>query len=339
MRFVVVSCCVVGFCIGGELRPYVQMGIVGGGATATSNQQSMSKEVATCPVQADGSLLCIGDSTRGEYQGNLGNGFNAEIGGEYFIDKLGISGVRLFGEISVIGGGLGNLTSSARDTSSNNLAVAKVRCNNEKTGSVNCGVDGVNGILIIKPGTTVTEEAFSFQETPDPQTIAPNSGKWMTFGIGVDGFVNVPIDYWLREYLNFGDGWFLRRLGVLKIGVFVGGGVEFSRFSQGSWQNLVAGKGKAQNLNDAFFAAGSGGFLRYGVQAYITKFLRINFGFKDTFYEIASERWYRFDGLAVNASGTLGAVRPNDGWSETLLRQKFVVSKEREWFLSMALSF
>ncbi len=320
-----------------RVRPYVGFGMVSGSDTHTSNQQSMSKEVATCPAQADGTLLCIGDTTRGEYQGNMGNGYNIEIGGEAFFDKLGISGIRVFGEFAAINGGLGNRISGSRDTSVNNLNEAYRICESTKTDSnVNCGILIMGSSTNSSTPNTKVEDSFTFAQTPgtEEQITLPNNGKWVTYGLGIDGFLNIPLDYWLRGYLNFGDGWFAKRLSFLKLGVFFGGGVEFARFAQDSWENLIAGKGKASNKDDAFLAAGSGGFMRYGISLYLTRFARINFGFKHAFYDVTSERWYGFDGMDMN-----GNVRVDNNWSETLLRQKFVVSKGKEWFLSASFSF
>ena len=318
----------------GELRPYISIGLVSGGATHTDNSQGMSKDMSplVCP---DGT--CTGDTTYGTYQGVLNNGLNLEAGGEYFFDKLKIFGFRVFGEFSMIGGGLGNLTSSSRDTSVNNLQEAYELCkklNISTSDTCTCGIATID--------SSATDRTFTFNATPDAQEIAPNSGKWISLGLGIDGIINVPVDFWLRKYLDFGDNWFLRRLGFLKVGIFVGGGVELSRFTKGSWQNLVAGGSTgslSSNLNDTFLAAGSGGFLRYGISAYITRFLRINFGFKETFYDIASERWYAFNGAQVTNDGSIGNVIENDTWTQTTLRQKYVISKDREWFLSFALSF
>lgn len=348
--------------LGDILHPYASFGIVGGGATHTDNTQSMSKEVATYPSQ-----ICYGDTTSARYEGSLKSGYNLEIGAEYFFDKWHIGGIRLFGEMSSIGGGLGNKVAGSdnRDTSTNNIPAG--------------------GIDTIKPGsggsTTVYDDKYTFRDTPDAQAQIANNGTWQTFGIGIDGMLNVPIDSILKRYVSaiaeidnrFSKNWFLRRIPYLKVGLFAGGGVEFSSFSQDSYTNEVAAKGKKDDIsgikdNDAFLAANSGGFLRYGVQIYLTRFFRVNFGYKKSFYKIASERWYGFygrnlttaEGCTAGANGLPpacdGVIRDEiwaqnqnftaqsdtdsgPGWSEALLRQKFVLSKGDEWFLTFALSF
>ena len=141
------------------------------------------------------------------------------------------------------------------------------------------------------------------------------------------------------------------------MGVFFGGGIEFGRYTQGdnknkSFKNELASTnnaeykgGKASNLDDSFFASGSGGFLRYGISVYITRFWRANLGYKHNFYSIATERWYGYNGLCTTGStaavcaSNANSVRENDAKSETLFRQKYVLSRENEWFLNFALSF
>lgn len=317
--------------IGDLLRLYISSGVVSSSSTATQNTNSMSKEVATCPAQ-----LCRGDTTSASYQGALGKGYALEIGVEHYFDKFDILGIRLFGEVSAKNGGLGELISSnPPDTSTNNVPSG--------------GIDTIN-----PNPTTPTNDKFTFAPTPQPrkdlQGTLANNGTFMTFGFGGDIIVNAPFDYWLRKAVNAKSSWWKNRLAYLKIGGFFGGGVEFGRFSQGdssnkSWQNELAAQGKSSNLYDAFFASGSGAFLRYGVSAYITRFFRINFGYKHNFYNIAAERWYGYNGLCTNDStaevckNNNNAVRENDPRSETLFRQKYVISHGDEWFLNLALSF
>ena len=316
--------------IGDLLRLYISSGVVSSSSTATQNTNSMSKEVATCPAQ-----LCRGNTTSASYQGALGKGYALEIGVEHYFDRFDILGIRLFGEVSAKNGGLGELISSSRDTSTNNVPSG--------------GINTINP----NPNTPINDK-FTFAQTPQPskdlQGTLANNGTFMTFGFGGDIIVNAPFDYWLRKAVNAKSSWWKNRLAYLKIGGFFGGGVEFGRFSQGdssdkSWQNELAAQGKSSNLYDAFFASGSGAFLRYGVSAYITRFFRVNFGYKHNFYNIAAERWYGYNGLCTNDStaevckNDNNAVRENDPKSETLFRQKYVISHGNEWFLNLALSF
>lgn len=327
--------------IGDLLRLYISSGIVSSSSTATQNTNSMSKEVAICPAQ-----LCRGDTTSASYQGALGKGYALEIGVEHYFDRFDIFGIRLFGEVSAKNGGLGELisSSSSRNTSTNNLQDIRVNKDGNLTPT-----DGK--IPIVSNGK---DDWFTFAETPKPneklQGTLANNGTFMTFGFGGDIIVNAPFDYWLRKAVNAKSSWWKNRLAYLKIGGFFGGGVEFGRFSQGdnsdkSWKNELAAQGKSSNLDDAFFASGSGAFLRYGVSAYITRFFRINFGYKHNFYNIAAERWYGYNGLNCANGSTAKdciekkSVRDNDPKSETLFRQKYVISHGDEWFLNLALSF
>lgn len=336
---------------GDILHPYVAMGLVSASSNATNVRQSMSKEVATCPDQ-----LCTGDTTSASYQGMLDSGMSLELGAEYFFDRFHIIGVRLFGEMSQRNGSLGSKIqgSDKRDRSSNNLQQAYALCiQNSKTWNAEeagrrCGILILGNSTDPNTPNTKVEDSFTFQKTPDAAQIAPQDGKYLSFALGIDALLNLPIDYALKRWAGFylGDGFFASRLTYIKLGVFVGGGAEFARFSQGdpqnkTWQNTAAAQGKASNLNDAFFAAGSGGFLRYGVSVYLTRFARLSFGYKHSYYPIAQERWYGYNGAKFDTSkpDNIGEVRPDDPWSETLLRQRYVSTKGEEWFLQFALSF
>lgn len=350
---------------GDILHPYVGLGFMGASSNSTHVRQSMSKEVATCPNQ-----LCSGDTTSASYAGMFSSGMEVELGAEYFFDRFHILGVRLFGQMASRNGSLGEKIagSDKRDTSTNNLQEAYQICLDRNTawGNPTYDKDGNMtapapqeaqnkcGILIMGSSTdpnlpnTKVEDSFTFQKTPDAAQIAPQDGRYLSFALGLDAMLNLPIDYALKRWAGFylGDGFFAKRLTYLKLGVFVGGGAEFARFSQGdpqnkTWQNTAAAQGKPSNLNDAFFAAGSGGFLRYGVSMYFTRFARVSFGYKHSYYPIAQERWYGYDGAQFDsgAPDNIGAVRPDDPWSETLLRQRYVSTKGKEWFLQFALSF
>ena len=336
---------------GDILHPYVAMGLVSASSNATKVRQSMSKEVATCPDQ-----LCTGDTTSASYQGMFDSGMSLELGAEYFFDRFHIIGVRLFGEMSQRNGSLGSKIqgSDKRDRSSNNLQQAYALCiQNSKTWNAEeagrrCGILILGNSTDPNTPNTKVEDSFTFQKTPDAAQLAPQDGKYLSFALGIDALLNLPIDYALKRWAGFylGDGFFASRLTYIKLGVFVGGGAEFARFSQGdpqnkTWQNTAAAQGKASNLNDAFFAAGSGGFLRYGVSVYLTRFARLSFGYKHSYYPIAQERWYGYNGAKFDTSkpDNIGEVRPDDPWSETLLRQRYVSTKGEEWFLQFALSF
>lgn len=346
---------------GDILHPYVSFGIVSASSTHTHNTQSMSKEVATCPNQK-----CSGDTTSAEYSGQLNAGSSLELGAEYFFDKFHILGVRLFGEMTNRSGSLGSKIagSDKRDTSTNNLQEAYNLCiQNSKTWS-EAEKQQKCGILILGSSTnpdtpnTKVEDSFTFQDTPNASALAPQDGRYLSFALGADAIFNIPVDTILQRWLGFlrqerlEKGFWLSRLAYFKVGGFVGGGAEFARFSQGdpnnkTWYNEAAAKGKASNARDAFFSAGSGGFMRFGASIYLSRFTRIDFGYKISYYPIAQERWYGFNGAHFdhtkydpdNGQYGVGGVREDDPWSESLLRQKFVSTKDKEWFLRFALSF
>ncbi|MDL0079436.1 hypothetical protein [Helicobacter zhangjianzhongii] len=342
---------------GDILHPYIGFGLTSSSSIHTHNTQSMSKEVATCPNQK-----CSGDTTSAEYSGQLNAGSSLELGAEYFFNKFHIVGIRLFGEVASRSGSLGSKIagSDKRDRSTNNLQEAYNLCiQNSKTWS-EAEKQQKCGILILgnstNPNTpnTKVEDSFTFQDTPDSNDIAPQDGRYLSFSLGVDAMLNIPIDTILQRWLGFGlkSGFWGSRLAYFKVGGFIGGGAEFARFSQGdpnnkTWHNQAAAKGKASNGADAFFAAGSGGFMRFGASIYLSRFTRIDFGYKISYYPIAQERWYGYNGAHFdhtkydpnNGLYGVGGVREDDPWSESLLRQKFVSTKDKEWFLRFALSF
>lgn len=342
---------------GDILHPYIGFGVVSASSTHTHNTQSMSKEVATCPNQK-----CSGDTTSAEYSGQLNAGSSLELGAEYFFDKFHILGVRLFGEMTSRSGSLGSKIagSDKRDTSTNNLQQAYALCiQNSKTWNAEeagkrCGILILGNSTDPNTPNTKVEDSFTFQDTPNASALAPQDGRYLSFALGADAIFNIPVDTILQRWLGFlrQEGFWLSRLAYFKVGGFVGGGAEFARFSQGdpnnkTWYNEAAAKGKASNARDAFFSAGSGGFMRFGASIYLSRFMRIDFGYKISYYPIAQERWYGFNGAHFdhtkydpnNGQYGVGGVREDDPWSESLLRQKFVSTKDKEWFLRFALSF
>lgn len=342
---------------GDILHPYIGFGVVSASSTHTHNTQSMSKEVATCPNQK-----CSGDTTSAEYSGQLNAGSSLELGAEYFFDKFHILGVRLFGEMTNRSGSLGSKIagSDKRDTSTNNLQEAYNLCiQNSKTWNAEeagkrCGILILGNSTDPNTPNTKVEDSFTFQDTPNASALAPQDGRYLSFALGADAVFNIPVDSILQRWLGLGlkSGFWRSRLAYFKMGGFVGGGAEFARFSQGdpnnkTWHNEAAAKGKASNAKDAFFSAGSGGFMRFGASIYLSRFMRIDFGYKISYYPIAQERWYGFNGAHFDPSKNdpsnglygVGAVREDDPWSESLFRQKFVSTKDKEWFLRFALSF
>lgn len=324
-----------------ELRPYFQFGgVIGKGSVKGEGKQSMSKEVATCPNQ-----LCTGDTTSTKFdKGNMGNGYSLELGGEYFFDKYEIVGIRLFGEYTKSSIDLGESVSNSRDTSTNNLAQAAQICK-DKGGDAN--MCGNAGILIIKPGTTVVNDYFTFAQTADMKMKLPQDANFTTLGLGGDVFVNIPLDHLFRRFVkldldfDYFDGslpkkellkaWLMRELYFFKLGLFLGGGYEFAQTKNTkSWYNAGSSR------NDDLFSTGSGMFLRYGLSIYVTRFARINIGYKHGFYNIEQERWFAVDGLSYN--GAPGDVRVDDPWSETLLRQKIILNRGKEFFINVAIS-
>lgn len=325
-----------------ELRPYFQFGgVIGKGSVKGEGKQSISKEVANCPNQ-----LCTGDTTSTKFgNGSMGNGYAIEFGGEYFFDKYEIGGIRLFGEYTLSSINLGESISTSRDTSTNNLAQAAEICKNKGGDTATCGNAG---ILTIKPGTTVVNDYFTFAQTPDMNMKLPQNANFSTFGIGGDIFVNIPLDHLFRRFVkldldfDYLDGslpkkellkaWLMRELYFFKLGVFLGGGYEFAQVKNTKpWHN------GGSNRSDEFFSTGSGMFLRYGLSIYATRFVRINIGYKHGFYDFAQERWFAVNGLSYN-NGVAGAERVDDPWSETLLRQKIILNRGKEFFINVAIS-
>ncbi|PAF43209.1 outer membrane beta-barrel protein [Helicobacter sp. 11S02596-1] len=236
---------------------------------------------------------CIGNKTSGSYAGKKSNSFNLSLGDEVFFDAYYISGLRIYGNIEYANASLGSLRAGS---------VSEEAARDKEFETIT-GFDKFN---------TPTIGKVPMQSVPNPQDDLFANGIWMTYGVNLDFFLNLPIDILIRKF-------FWSKMPFFKIGVYAGGGVEYAMLRSNSWQNNTI------NKNEKFFASGSGVFANLGGSLYLGSHNRINVGIKIPYYSLNAQNWYDFG--------------DPDPWKQQLLRQNFDISRGSEIKLSYTYLF
>lgn len=275
-----------------ENNLFTGFGVGEGTNYQTDFWQKTTKDNSSCP---DG--VCIGNKTSGTYEGKQGNTFYAMLGDEAFFDKFKISGLRFYGTIEYASVSLGSLdpTSIKRTPGRDKTFVTCTNCPPN-----------------FPPPTTMTTGTVSMVDVKDPQNDLFSNGIWLSYGLNLDFFVNVPIDTLVQL--------FWKKMPFFKVGVYAGGGVEYATLRSNSWNNEGAG------INgNSYFASGSGFFANLGGSVYLGRHNRINIGVKIPYYGLNSQNWYDYGN--------------SDPWREQLLRQNFDILKGKEWRISYVYLF
>lgn len=265
---------------------FTSFGVGTGASYKTDFWQQTTKDNSSC---AGGT--CIGNKTSGSYAGKKGISFEASIGDEVFFDKYYITGLRVYASAEYATVSLGGLISSSEQDGKNKEFTT---------------------ITGFKPDGSPIIEKVPMKPVPAPQNELFNNGIWMTYGVNLDFFVNLPLDILIRKL-------FWSKMPFFKIGVYAGGGVEYAMLRSNSWENNAAKK------NDKFFASGSGFFANIGGSIYLGSHNRINIGMKIPYYTLNAQNWYDFG--------------DSDPWKQQLLRQNFDISRTREMHISYTYLF
>ncbi|MFC3847866.1 outer membrane beta-barrel protein [Helicobacter baculiformis] len=268
-----------------------------------NNPSSMPNGAPVCP-----SNLCKGDTITGIYPSRgFGFAFTYTLGDEIFFDKWAISGLRIYGTIEYANARLGTL-SKANNQGGQNYDPKYIKAIDSTTGgvipqsiangSLPNGFKNVGGNLAVpnsysSPCATLSENnPLGLCPTPNPQsTLLQRSANYMTFGLNVDVVLNLPLDYWLKRKNP--------KIFFFKVGMFVGGGVEYAMLWSDAFFNQVLGK------KTRFFAAGSGFFMNVGTQVYVGKHNRLTFGWKIPYYKLSAQNWYNYGNSNVGTQQTL----------------------------------
>lgn len=270
-----------------ENKPFIGLGVgLGVGHTSEFYQQT-TKGSPSCP---DG--LCIGNTTSGSYAGSKRTSFSGVVGNEVFFDSYNVTGIRVYGNFTYAKSSFGQLIKgSVKDTGLK-----------DKTFQTIVGFhDGVPviGSVPMRPVSTPQKNLFS-------------NGVWNIYSLNLDFFFNLPIDILIREL-------FWEKVPFFKIGVYAGGGVEYTTLKSKSWLNETTEK------NGGFFASGSGFFVNIGGSIYLGNHSRINVGVKIPYYELNSQNWYNFGDFDV--------------WKQQTLKQNFDIKQSKELQISYVFIF
>ncbi|WP_000532458.1 outer membrane beta-barrel protein [Helicobacter pylori] len=258
-----------------------------GANTRTSMWQQAYKDNPTCP-----SSVCYGEKLEAHYQGVKNLSYTGQIGDEIAFDKYHILGLRVWGDVEYAKAQLGQKVGGNTLLSQANYNPSAIKT-----------YDPISN----------AQGSLNLQKTPSPQDFLFNNGHFMTFGLNVNVFVNLPIDTLLKLALK------TEKMLFFKIGVFGGGGVEYAILWSPQYQN------QNTQQDDKFFAAGGGFFVNFGGSLYIGKHNRFNVGLKIPYYSLSAQSWKNFGASNV--------------WQQQTIRQNFSVFRNKEVFVSYAFLF
>ncbi|GMB93606.1 Outer membrane protein HopP [Helicobacter bizzozeronii] len=316
----------------------VRFGYVGGFESTFSQQVSMSNP-STMPNSSQPvcpKSLCKGDEITGFYKTSpkksAGFAFTYTVGDEIFFDKFAISGLRVYGTLEYANANLGSRY-KVQNKGGQNYNPQYIKAIDPTTGNAIPETITGNNSSSLKtiPGTNLgvptnytsscaplsANNPLGLCPTPNPQAVLLNTpAHFMTFGLNVDVFLNVPLDYWLKRIYT--------KMFFFKMGVFVGGGVEYAILWSDVFKNEVLGA-LGYNPKTRFFAAGGGFFVNVGYQLYLGKHNRINIGWKFPYYKITANNWYNYG-------------NHNPGTQQTL-KQTLSTTRRDEFYVSYAYLF
>ncbi|PAF47515.1 hypothetical protein BKH46_03550 [Helicobacter sp. 12S02634-8] len=266
----------------------------GGGLGAryqTDFWQQTTKDNSSC---AGGT--CIGNKTSGSYSGGKGHSFTLSIGDEVSFDPYSIIGVRVYGSVQYANASLGSLIAgSVQEQSARDKEFTTITSYNPNT-----------------PDVPPTIGKVPMKPVPKPQDFLFSNGIWMSYGVGLDFFLNLPIDVMIRKL-------FWEKMPDFKVGVFAGGGVEYAMLRSNSWHNQSSGE------YEKFFASGSGVFAKLGSSVYFGRHNRINVDIKIPYYKLNAQSWHDYG--------------DTDVWKQQLLRQNFDIYRNKEISISYTYLF
>ncbi|WP_104753594.1 outer membrane beta-barrel protein [Helicobacter salomonis] len=287
-----------------------RLGSAKGFSSSFSEQTSMSNPSVNpngkpvCPQN-----LCKGNLITGYYnvdkQANFA--FTYTVGDEIFFDKFAVSGMRVYGTLEYINAYLGALNKTMNQGGKNyspqylkaiDPATGDVIPQTIVNGKLPDGFKNVGGDLAVPSGYSSPCAPLSAQNplgicpTPNPQKRLLQQGAHvLSFGLNVDVFLNIPLDIWIKKIYS--------KMFFFKVGMFVGGGVEYTMFWSDRFFNQALGK------KTRFLAAGSGFFVNVGTQVYMGQHNRIIVGWKIPYYKLSAQNWYNYGNSNVGTQQTL----------------------------------
>ncbi|WP_163556519.1 outer membrane beta-barrel protein [Helicobacter suis] len=293
-------------------------------STSTLSQQVSMQNPSTMP---NGTFVCPNELCEenkivGFYKSNkLSPAFTYTLGDEIFFDKLAISGIRVYGTIEYAQANLGSRYKIQNQGGQN--------YNPQNIKAINSNNDQVIGGSIPSDysspcATLSSSNPLGLCPTPNPQEVLlQRPANLVTLGLNVDFFLNIPLDYWIKRLYS--------KMFFFKMGVFVGGGVEYAMLWSDDFNNQALStlggsslsKGHIQKTR--FFTAGNGFYVNVGYQLYLGKHNRFNLGWKIPYYKITAQNWYNYG-------------NSNPGTQQTI-KQTLSISAQSQFYVSYAFLF
>lgn len=261
----------------------------------------------------------------GNYDGKVKDITSAYVGSEITFDKMGIFTLR--GYISA------SYSNKVDFGNLNNLRDGNLRqCNQDEMPSLD-NICFRDGFYISAPNNGKFEEV-KFNANPGFANTISNNAFMMSYGIGFDIGINIPIHILVTTFSNY------KKMIPLRIGGYGGIGYDFTTYSLGHYDNrtynnttsggetrdpstgqTTQATGVALHTNDILYLSGAGAFARFGASLYVYDNIRIDFGVKMPI-QIAgdpstkSQRWYQLD--SVNTPQGIDKV-----FTQQLLKQEY----------------
>ena len=265
---------------------------IGDGKLHTSATNQMTKN--TSSVNEKGGYY-YSQTQLGDYNGSVRDITSAYIGGEVTFDKMGIYTLR--GYINA------SYSNKVDFGSISNLRDGDLRkCNQgEMPGLTNiCYRDG---FYVSVPDSSGSYNEIKFNKNPGFADTLSNNAFMLSYGIGLDFGINVPIYIPISTFSDY------KKMIPLRIGLYGGVGYDFVTYSLGhydgrTYNNTTTGangvQGVTLNTNDTLYFAGAGAFARFGASMYVYNSIRFDIGVKMPIQmagdpSAKSQKWYQLD--------------------------------------------
>ncbi|MWV67045.1 hypothetical protein DCO58_05055 [Helicobacter saguini] len=188
-----------------------------------------------------------------------------------------------------------------------------------------------------------------FNANPGFSDTISNNAFMLTYGVGVDVGVNLPISFVWKKLTKY-------KMVGFRVGVYGGVGYEFTTYSLGKFDNRTYNNttsggvtwrpdpgvtaytpGTTLNTQDSLYISGAGMYGRAGLSLYFTDNLRLDFGLKIpiTFAGVPnarSQKWYLKEHYSLPAG-------QSDPFTQQLLIQNYNVQIGIQWHFSANVLF
>lgn len=302
---------------------------IGEGLLHTNATNQMTKN--TSSVNASGGYY-YSQTQLGDYNGSVKDITSIYFGNEVTFDKMGIFTLR--GYITA------SYSNKVNFGSLSNLRDGDLRqCNQGEMPNLTdiCYRDG---FYVSAPDSSGSYTEIPFNKNPGFASTLSNNAFMLSYGIGVDFGLNIPLNVLISAVSDY------KKMIPLRIGMYGGIGYDFVTYSVGhfdsrTYNNTTSGTSSTQgvtlNANDTLYFAGAGAFARFGASMYASNNIRFDIGMKMPISlagdpNAKSQKWYQVD--SDNLPSGMDKV-----FAQQLLRQEHSASLDIYWQFAVNVLF